>query len=389
TIARASTRVDALRQDLRTLAARELEAQEVRETTQEQVAQLQELAQNERDTLEGTEMLLDDHRLQLQEMTQSERRLRETHEEAQETLQKLQNERRQTEAALQSVQHILSTGVGLAQGARSILHEANAQSIPGVLGPIAARWRTSDDADAHLATLLGPWMGAILVDRPHTALRLLNIAKMNGHGVAILSLTDPMEGHTTPWLEALAPIPRSIATLAQRTARVDTLDGTEQDATVDDQRFWSDGEGRFVFRAETMAAEQLLKTQRERDILNERLEIVEEDEVDAEDAVLESKEAWETLQAARQEQQERTEILEDTVRRARLDLEEHLSRAQNAERHLRRLEQEHQEAEQRIQAVRADIEKSQQESQRAQEERDALIADLAETKTAFETAESE
>lgn len=389
TIARTSTRVDALKADLRTLAAREKEAQEVREETEEQVQNLRALAQNERDTLEGTEMLLEDNRLRLQELIQSERRARETYEAAQETLQNTQSKRRQTEASLQSVRQILSTGVGLAQGARHVLEEAQAQSIPGVLGPLAARFKTAEHTEAQLATILGMWMDAILVQSPETALQLLELAKIHGQGVAILTLEDPIEGKITPWLEALAPIPQNVADLIQNTHVEQTLAPERMRQEVDARRFWTDGKGRFVFRADAMAAEQLLKTQRERDMLQALLDTIEEDEVEQEDALIESKEQWESFQAQRQEQQERTEILEDTVRRARLDLEEHLSRAQNAERHLRRLEQEHQDAAARIQSVQSDIAESQEAANQAQNERDVLVQDLEQAKRTFAQREQE
>lgn len=389
TIARASTRVDALKADLRTLAAREKEAQEVREETEVQAQNLRELAQKERDTLEGTEMLLEDNRLRLQELIQSERRAREHYEVAQEALQNLQNKRRQTEASLQSVRQILSTGVGLAQGARRVLEEAASKSIAGVLGPIASRWKTAEHTETQLATILGMWMDAILVDSRTTALKLLEIARMHGQGVAILVLENGVEGKITPWLEALAPIPQNVADIIRQTHVEATLEASHEQSSVDARRFWTDGAGRYVFRADAMAAEQLLKTQRERDALQELLDTLEEDEIDAEDALIESKERWESTQAERHEQQERTEILEDTVRRARLDLEEHLSRAQNVERHLRRLGQEHHDAEHRMREVQEDIQKSQAESQRAQEERDGLIRTLEQTKANYEEAEKE
>lgn len=388
-IARSSTRVDALRADLRTLSAREKEAQEVRELTREQSEALRAQAQEERDTLEGTEMLLEDNRLALQEHTQNERRTRESLESAQETLQTSQDALRQVEAALQSVNQILSTGVGLAQGARRVLKEAEAQSIPGVLGPIAARWRTAEGSEAQLAAMLGMWMDAILVETPETAVELLKIARTHGHGVAVLCLQDPVEGKITPWLEALAPIPKSIADIVQQTTRCEELDPNQSQAAVDEQRFWTDGVGRFVFRADAMAAEQLLKTQRERDTLQERLDIAEEDEVNAEDALVEAKDAWENAQAVRQEQQERTEVLENTVRRARLDLEEHLGRAQNVERQLRRLEEEHLDAQKRMKDVQADIERSQTEAQAAEAERDALTDSLKFTQHTHQEAEGE
>lgn len=389
TIARASTRVDALRADLRTLAAREKEAKEVREETQEQADALRELAQQERDTLEGTEMLVEDNRLQLQELLQAEKRQREALEDAQESLQKIQHARREADAALQSIRHILSTGVGLADGARRVLQEADAQSVSGVLGPLAARLQADAGTEAQLATILGVWMDAILVNTRSTALKLLSIARESGHAVAVLCLEDPIEGAITPWLRAVAPIPQSIAEQIANTARKEALDADVREPSVDAKRWWTDGTGRYMFRADAMAAEQLLKNQRERDILADRLERLEEDEVDAEDALIESRELLETTQERRQEQQERTEILEDTVRRARLDLEEHLSRAQHAERHLRRLEKEHEEAQERIENVRKDIAQSQQASQEAERARDGLIQEVQTLKDALTQREAE
>lgn len=372
TLARASTRADALRAELRTLAAREAEGNELLSEIMERAASLRAQVRDGAEALEGAIELLENAREALANDTQSERAARESLEQHQQAMHRAADERRRAEAALESVKGLLATGVGVADGARHALQQAKLSEIPGVFGPLVARLRVPEGAESRLAAVLGEWVDAIVVDQASTAIRLLDIARNAGKSLAVVSLEDAVEGRVADWLEALAPVPRQLADLARETQHLEELSHSAHGPAVDTRRFWTDGAGRFVFRSGAMAAEQLLKAQREKESLEEALEAAEELELQTSDAVYEAQRVLDRAQASRQETMERLQVLEDTTRRRRLELEELRGQAQNAERQLQRVRTEHEAAVERMRQLEADLQRSAAEAAQALEQRDAL-----------------
>lgn len=381
TLARSGTRAEALRDELRTLSTRRQDVEVSLEELQERVDHAKNLVRNaEQESADGREAL-DEAKEQVEDRRQAQRaaetRLEATHAD----LRQAAAARRSAEAALESVKNLLSTGVGIADGARAVLATAKAQGLAGVHGPVAARLRVKDGHHGRLSAALAEFADAVVVDRGETAMTLLELARNAGKSLTVLSLEDAVEGDLCDWVEALAPVPRAFARRLTAVSAPDVLTTWER-PSVDERRLWTDGEGQFAIRGGAMAAEQLLKAQQERDVLEEQ--VVEA--FDREDAVQRrltvDEQSLAQTREAREIAEERARILEDAQRRARLHLEELRGSSQQLERTLARTKQEMVSAQERYAALEADFVRVRDEAQRASEARDALSDDADRARTA-------
>lgn len=389
TLARTGTRVEALKDELRTLAARAAEGEALLQDSTARATALRAQVEDAASELEGTVEVLESTREKVAEDTAAEKDARDALAEDQLALDRASDQRRRAEAALTSMNGMLATGVGIADGARHVLQQVKQLELPGVHGPLVARLRVAQEHEATIASVFGERVDAILVDDAPTALRLLEIAKAAGKSLSVVTLTRPVEGTIAPWLEAVAPVPGWVGEIAAQTERFETLPDTVERAAVDARRFWTDGEGHFVFRSGAMAAEQLLKAQREKESLEEALVIAEEDEVRAMDRVDAQQRTLEGAQARRYESYERLQVLEDSTRRRRLALEELRGEAQHAERQQQRLRLEHEASVERTRNLEADIARTRSEANAAQELRDGLVDSVQRAQRRFAEAESE
>lgn len=385
-LARSSTRADALRSELRAMRARNEESSQVLVELAERAQNLRQQVQEAEEILEGAMHALEDAREAHEDLLRRERVQREAAEEALEQERKVIDERRRVEAALESVNHLLATGIGIADGARWVLQQTKQQGWTGVHGPFGARLRIAEGSEAVFGALFGEWADAIVVDTKETAIRVLMLARDAGKSIAVVTLEQAKEGAINPWLEALAPVPAVFFDIAANTKVVDALDQSEGGA-VDAQRLWTDGQGRFAFRAGAMAAEQLVKAQRERELLKIAREEWEEKELQIGDQRFEAQRALEALQANRHEAMEALQLLEESTRRHRLQLEDLRGQAQNAERQWQRVKLEHEASEERQKELLDDLQRTQQAAEKAQEDHDALSDAVIEAQKSLKDAE--
>lgn len=371
-LARTSTRADSIRADLRQLNDRQEESDalviEYAERAEESRDKVSRIADDAADADFEHEAAVDEDA----EARAAERSAREALDAARERTRVADDALRNCTAALDSVRRVLRSGAGVAEGARAVLQRANERGVAGVIGPLATRIRVQEGFEASLGAVLGELADAVLVDSNDAALSLLEIAREAGCSLMVVSLEDPVDGALSPWASALAPIPRAIAARLRATTVVEALGEERGGVVVDAKRFVSEGQGVFSFRAGEMAAEQLMRAQRELSALEDRLEALTMDEDDAQQAERRAEREFGERSEARVAAQERLAIAEDRRRKLRVKAEEARELAQHLERLLRRAREEAEDFSRRRSDLEADLAKTREESARALESRDAL-----------------
>lgn len=370
TLARSATRAEAQRSELKTLEARERDAESSRKALETDAQNLRAKVEALRERLQTEDTAYRDAQRQQEALKTWERDARQQLETMLHAEREQQNVVRKSDASVRSVEQIMASGAGLSAGAARVLASAKKQHMEGVCGPLAHRLRVQEGAEDPLAAIADEWMDALVVERDDVALKLLELAKKEKQSIKVLVLRRAYQGEIVPWLYATDDVPQVFVDLVRDGTVTDELNDDAVGITVDSRRFWTDGRGRYTYRAGNLAAEHLVTLGRELEQAQRTAQQAVEQAAIIHQKVQDAEQAAAAALASYREQQELCESKEQIVRQMRIELDDQLTRAQHAERQLRLLEVEHEETRHRSARIRQEIDEAAQTITEATAQRD-------------------
>lgn len=370
-LVRASTRSDSLRADLKGLKGREEDLLAQREEISERASDARTKVRSLNDDLVDLEEIFETQREDLERVEERLKIVKTELEQAKARTREVGSELRLCTSTLDSVRRVIASGAGLAEGAREVLKLAVRNDVPGVLGPLAQRFRLREGDEHRLSLTLGHFADAVVVDNRASARILLTLAKDAGVSISVVVLADPVEGKICDWADAIAPVPSLVAERIRSTVFLKEVDAASSGRAVYERFVIEEGTA-FSYSAGEMAAEQLVRAHRELALLEAKHNELEEREVAAIDEESRLSREYAALEARRDLLAERFAISETERRKLRMRLEEAREFAQHAERLLRRASEELAEFERRRKELEDDLSRTREEAAVAAESRDEL-----------------